>query len=100
MSKVLRETIPIRTEMSLPGFSADKAAGPGIDEIRRKRIAIPPVLLIVSPWMTWRIGMELLYSSILEITTKGPGLSVVADQATRWSTFTDRDSTGISSPAW
>src|SRR5262249_5701885 len=35
--------------------------------------------------------MEPLYSSILEITTKGPGLSVVAHQATRWSTFTDRD---------
>src|SRR5215813_10699526 len=97
MSKVLRETIPMRTEMSLPGLSADKAAGPNVDEIKRNRISIHPVLLIVSPWMTWH-GTS--YSSILEITTKGPGLSVVAHQATRWSTFTDRDSTGISSPAW
>src|SRR5262249_18174373 len=100
MSKVLRETIPMRTGMSLPGLSADKAAGPNVDEIKRNRISLHPVLLIVSPWMIRRIGMELLYSTTLEITTKGPGLSVVAHQATRWSTFTDRDSTGISSPAW
>src|SRR4030095_2174386 len=46
MSRVLRETIPMRTGMSLPGLSAEKAAGPSIDEIRRKRIAIHPLLLI------------------------------------------------------
>jgi hypothetical protein len=46
MSKVLRETIPIRTGMSFPGLSAEKAAGPRIDETKRKRIAIHPVLLI------------------------------------------------------
>jgi hypothetical protein len=53
MSKVLRETIPMRTGMSLPGLSADKAAGPSIDEIERKRIAIHRVLLIGFSLQLW-----------------------------------------------
>jgi len=32
--------------MSLLGLSADKAAGPSVDEIKRKRIAIHSALLI------------------------------------------------------
>jgi hypothetical protein len=49
MSKVLRETIPMRTGISLPGLSAENvllAAGETSIETERGRIAIHPVLLI------------------------------------------------------
>jgi hypothetical protein len=49
----------MRTGMSLPGLSAEKAAGPSIDEIRRKRIAIIPFYPSVSPWMArWLRAIE------------------------------------------
>jgi len=50
MSKLLRETTPMRTGIGLPGLSAENvlfvAAGTRIDETERRRIAIHPVLLI------------------------------------------------------
>jgi len=46
MSKVLRETIPMRTGISLPALSAEKAAGTRIGEIKAIRIATHPVLRI------------------------------------------------------
>jgi len=50
MSKVLRETIPILTGVSLPGFSAENAlaADPRIDETERRKIAIIAGILMGS----------------------------------------------------
>jgi hypothetical protein len=50
MSKVLRETMPMRTGESFPGCSAQNvfwvAAGNRIEETERRTIAIHPVLRI------------------------------------------------------